>query len=86
MSLYDAAASGDRRKALEAMRDNIAHRIDEGVSGRDLAPLMQRLESITAELDNMADPAERSAADDLAALRAARRGAPDTSAVRRTTG
>ena len=47
-----AAASGDHRVLLMAMRDRIAHAIsDPGCPPRDLASLTRRLQDIANELD-----------------------------------
>lgn len=52
MKVVEAVALG-RREVLEALRDNIAERIDEGVPARDLASLSKRLIDISAELDGV---------------------------------
>lgn len=49
-AVLDAAAMG-QRELLEALRDNIAGAIDEGVPARDLASLSRRLLEIQKELD-----------------------------------
>lgn len=51
LSIRDAAASGDRRMLLVAMRDKIAGDLDEGVPPRDLASLTRRLLEITREIE-----------------------------------
>ncbi len=50
-TIRDAAASGSRSKLLEAMRDQVAEQLDEGVAPRDLASLTKRLLEITEELE-----------------------------------
>lgn len=48
----NAAASGDRRRLLVAMRNLIAEKLDEGsMSSRDLASLTKRLADISAEIE-----------------------------------
>lgn len=48
----NAAASGNRRRLLVAMRNLIAEKLDEGsISSRDLASLTKRLADISAEIE-----------------------------------
>jgi hypothetical protein len=48
----NAAASGDRRRLLVAMRNLIAEKLDEGsMSSRDLASLTKRLADMSAEIE-----------------------------------
>lgn len=48
----NAAASGDRRRLLVAMRNLIAEKLDEvSISSRDLASLTKRLADISAEIE-----------------------------------
>lgn len=48
----NAAAFGDRRRLLVAMRNLIAEKLDEGsISSRDLASLTKRLADISAEIE-----------------------------------
>ena len=48
----NAAASGDRRRLLVAMRNLIAEKLDEGsISSRDLASLTKRFADISAEIE-----------------------------------
>lgn len=48
----NAAASGDRRRLLVAMRNLIAEKLDEGsISSRDLASLTKRLADMSAEIE-----------------------------------
>lgn len=70
MSVRDAVAKGDRRKALEALRDRLAGAIDEAAD-RDLAALSLRLVAVMDELGR--SEAEGGSLDELAAKRAARR-------------
>ena len=58
MSITGAAQSGDERKLLVAMRDQIAAQLDEGVPARDLASLTRRLMEISREVRNL-DAAEK---------------------------
>lgn len=55
-ALLDAARSGDERKILEALRDNVALCIDDGAAARDLAALSKRLMEITEKLAALPDP------------------------------
>ena len=55
-SLTRAAASGDRRKTLEALRDKIASSIQDCESGRDVAALSKRLMEVMDELDALPKP------------------------------
>ena len=50
-----AAASGDRRQLLEALRDLISAELDEGVPARELASLSKRLVDISNELESLDD-------------------------------
>ena len=52
MNVAEAAEMG-RRELLEALRDEIARQIDEGVAARDLASLSRRLLEISEELDGV---------------------------------
>lgn len=52
-ALSEAAASGDKRKMLEAMRDKLVTTIDSTESGRDVSSLMRRLLEVVNELDAM---------------------------------
>ena len=58
--LVRAAKSGDRRKALEALRDELADGIKKCESGRDLAALSKRLMEVMAELDSLPKPRRES--------------------------
>ena len=54
--LVSAAASGDRRKTLEALRDKLAGSVAECESGRDVAALSKRLMEVMKELDALPAP------------------------------
>ena len=56
MDLVSAAASGDRRATLVALRDAIARTIQSCESGRDMASLSKRLMEVMDELDAIAEP------------------------------
>lgn len=56
MDLITAAASGDRRATLVALRDAIARTIQSCESGRDMASLSKRLMEVMDELDALGDP------------------------------
>ncbi len=67
-----AAASGDRRRALEAVRDKVAAELAEA-SGPVVAILSKELRATMAELESLPGGREASAVDDLSQRRAARR-------------
>lgn len=74
MNLADAAASGDRIAALQALRDRLAQELDGCESSRDVAALASRLQSVLAELDTIAPPiGAETPLDVLRARRAERR-------------
>ena len=62
-NLCAAARSGDRRKTLEELRDQVAYQIERTDSGRDMAALTRRLMEIIAELDGL--PNENAEPDDM---------------------
>jgi hypothetical protein len=73
MSVADAAATGDRRATLLAMRDSLATAMDSAEFSV-LAQIAGRLSAVLAELDAM--PTEEvSLSDQLAQRRADRRSA-----------
>jgi hypothetical protein len=63
--------SGDRREVLEALQATLADALGSA-EVREVAPLVKRLLEVTKELAEFPS-GERSAADDLASKRAARR-------------
>ncbi len=65
-------AEGDRRSALEAIRDKLADEFQRSL-GPDAARLAKELRSTIAELDALPGGKEVSTVDDLSARRAARR-------------
>ncbi|MFB7473992.1 hypothetical protein [Kitasatospora sp. NPDC056184] len=67
-----AVASGDRRAALEAVRDKLAAELAES-SGPVVAQLSKELRATIAELESLPGGREVSPVDDLSARRAARR-------------
>jgi len=71
-TVSEAAASGDRRATLEALRDKLAATIDSWVEPKELAALSLRLERVLEELDGLSDDADRDIADELRAKRAER--------------
>jgi hypothetical protein len=74
MTLVDAAASGNRIAALEALRDKLAQELDGCESSRDVAALAARLQSVLSELDTIAPPVDaETPLDVLRARRAERR-------------
>lgn len=56
MDIVSAAATGNRRATLVALRDAIARTIQTCESGRDMAALSKRLIEVMDELDAIADP------------------------------
>ncbi|WP_159400886.1 hypothetical protein [Streptomyces sp. NRRL B-24484] len=67
-----AAASGDRRATLEAIRDQLARELAETV-GPAAAVLSKELRATLAELESLPGGREVSVLDELDARRAARR-------------
>jgi hypothetical protein len=72
MGLVEAAESGDRRAALEALRDRLATAI-VGASASKLAPLANQLRAVLADLDGLPVAKGASVVDDLASRRTDRR-------------
>lgn len=62
-NLCIAARSGNRRKTLEELRDQLAYQIERTESGRDMAALTKRLMEVISELDGLPD--ESAAPDEL---------------------
>jgi len=58
-NLVDAAASGDKRETLIALRDILANTIQNCESGRDMASNTKRLMEVMAELEALPDPATK---------------------------
>jgi hypothetical protein len=56
MTLLEAVRTGDRRKALVALRDYIAASLDETESKRDAAALTKRMMEVMEAIDAMPDP------------------------------
>lgn len=56
-NLIEAAASGDKRATLIALRDKLAETIQNCESGRDMASNTKRLMEVMAELETLPDPA-----------------------------
>lgn len=71
MSLIEVAASGDRLKTLESLRDTIAVRIAESESARDVAALSGQLTQVLKQIEELAKTsgAKRSKVDELAERR-----------------
>lgn len=86
MSLRESAASGDRVQALKDLRDILAKQITECESGRDLAALTARFQSVLTELAALAKDTGKAGdpVDEIAARRAARGGS--TARKRRAAG
>jgi hypothetical protein len=75
VGLVSAAASGDRRATLLALRDELARRLVD--AERDAAPLARQLTIVLREIEQLPVPGEKSRVDDLAKRRASRRAATD---------
>ena len=75
MSLLEAAASGDRRAALEALRDQLALLIGTSESARDVAALSGQLTVVLKQIEELSkgDKKNVSALDEIAERRKARR-------------
>lgn len=71
-SLIASVSEGDRRAALEAIRDKLAAEL-EAASGRDAAAIAKELRSTINELESLPGGKEVSRLDELAARRADRR-------------
>ena len=52
MNIIEAAASGDRKETLVALRDAIAQSIEMTESGRDMAALSKRLMEVMDAIDS----------------------------------
>lgn len=72
MALSDEIASGDRQRALEALREAVAAQLEEA-EPKEAAALSRELRQILGELDKLSAGARGDSVDDLAARRAARR-------------
>jgi hypothetical protein len=68
MLISDAAATGDRRATLVAMRDKLATDMDDAAPAV-VAQVAARLQSVLAELDGLAVVGEMDLADQLAQRR-----------------
>jgi hypothetical protein len=75
-NLVDAAATGDRRATLEALRDLLAMSMMVGIEPR--AGLAKQLRDTLDQLEAIGQPGEIHASDDLATRRAARLGSTGT--------
>jgi hypothetical protein len=64
--------SGDRLRALEALRRELARAITQAVDGKELAALALRLQRVLAEIHELGGTANEEEADDLAARRDAK--------------
>ncbi|MET9876566.1 hypothetical protein ABZZ36_18355 [Actinacidiphila glaucinigra] len=70
--LVAAVQSGDRRRALEAIRDRLAKELQDA-EGRDVAPIANQLRATIAELDALPGGKEVSPVDEFTARLEARR-------------
>lgn len=64
----EAAASGDRRAALEAMRDKLARDMDDAPAAV-VAQIAGRLQAVLADLEALPPAKQRSQLDELAKRR-----------------
>lgn len=71
MGLSDALASGDRRTALEALREHLAARL-ETAPDNVAAPIAGQLVKVMQELEALPEPEEGTALDELTKRRARR--------------
>jgi len=71
VGITEAASSGDRLKALQALRDVIAERIAESESARDVAALSGQLTQILKQIEELDKNAgaKMSKVDELASRR-----------------
>lgn len=76
MSLLESAASGDRLKALQDLREIIATQLVACDSARDVAALTARFQSVLLEIETMTKESGKAAdpVDEISARRAARGG------------
>lgn len=72
-NLAKVVKGGDRRAALEALRDRLAQELDECEYTRDLPALALRLTDVLAQLDDLPPASGGGAADVIAARRRQRR-------------
>lgn len=79
-SVTEATREDNRLESLKALRDTLARAIDSCDSLRDLAALSARLTDVLAQIEAIPNKAEVSAADEIAARRAARRSNSSASA------
>lgn len=70
-TLIDAAASGDRRAVLEAMRDQLARQMTEADTNV-VAQIAARLQAVLKDLDELPNGDEVSFTDELAHRRSDR--------------
>lgn len=72
-----SAVSGDRRGALEAIRANLAARLD-GCEDREAASVARQLVAVIAEIEALPVAKESDPVDDIATRRAKRRATSST--------
>lgn len=74
MSLMEAAASQNRLKALCALRDVLAERIEGSESARDVAALSGQLVTVLKQIDDLDGSGKKAGAvDEIAERRRSRR-------------
>ena len=73
MSLFDLSGQDDRLGQLRHLRALLSEAIDSCESGRDLAALSLRFQSVVAEIEELAGSGQSATpADEIAARRRAR--------------
>ena len=73
--LREAAATGSRLTALQALRDRLAVEIDTCSSARDIAALSRQFADVLAQIEKLAPPEQKGTPLDELAKRRAGRGA-----------
>jgi len=70
--LGEVAGTGDRLATLQVLRDRLAADLDKADDPRDVAALALRLTDVLQQIESMPNTQQASAADEIAARRAAR--------------
>lgn len=82
MTFLEAVQSGDRRRALEELRDHLAEQLLEVRAAVAIAPIANQLRDVIRELDAMPPEEGTSPVDQLAKKRETRRAAAASGAKR----
>lgn len=75
MGIKETAASGDRLKTLEALRDTLSGWIDDAQYAKDIGPLSNQLQKVLTEIEALRPPEKKGTALDQLAERRRARGA-----------